>query len=108
MSLTNCMRKIGNALGQVDRIAILERARELRNSGTANGEASRQAVREQLLVVRDIVAAARRAANEPRDANLKGSAAHAPEAPASMPQKKPSPLASGQKRTSRIWYSVVK
>lgn len=55
MSLTTCLRKAGEAINPDDRKAILARAAELRKSGSDPDSAARQAVDEQLQVVRSLI-----------------------------------------------------
>jgi len=55
MSLSNCMRKAGNALTLEDRAAILGRSKTLREGGLSVAEAARQAVTERIAEVQGLI-----------------------------------------------------
>lgn len=55
MSLTSCIKKAGALLHPEDKLAILDRVRELKAEGMKAGEAGKQAVQEQLTNVRGLL-----------------------------------------------------
>lgn len=97
MSLTSCLKKAGAALHADDRAAILKRSAVLRRGGLSADDAARQAVDEQLGVVRGLMDGTRAAPQDEAPKMVEQTKSVAP-APANETRPTAAPIAdAGEK-----------